>query len=244
MHSRLNLSSYEIVYGLPPRWGVNNLLSGSDNGAALPRHAASEKHVFNQLMQNVRHVRDDVREKRDRARAVYEEYFNRKNNVTQPNYVNGDLVYLRKNDVRPSKLAVLYDGPFVVQKVYESDKFGQLLRLADVQTGSVLTSLIHTNRIKPAYSYMHSECKTAYPLVALNISDNQPARVVVDFEQFARTADDAKGDDNADRNSVDDVDRKKCEPQMTAAACPQSTEMPAPVTEMTDSSPVVSSDNL
>ena len=212
VHSRLNLSPFHIVFGVPPRWGINNLLSGSDTNAALPRHTASEKSAFNQLMQNVQHVRDDIREKRDKARAVYEKYYNCKNNVTQSSYVNGDLVYLRKNDVRPSKLAVLYDGPFIVKKVYESDKFGQLLRLADVQTGTVLSSLMHPDRIKPAYSYMqHSESNTTDPLVELNIADNQPARVVVNFEHFARKKDDAKENDNADQNSTNDVDRKKSE---------------------------------
>lgn len=202
VHTRLGLSAYEIVYGIKPRWSIDNLLSNESNDKIQPRFDNTEKSVFNQLMKRVEHVREDIKLKREKAREIYTNYYDRKHKVASPIYVVGNIVYLRKCDIRPSKLDLKYTGPYTVSKVYTSEKYGQLLRLVDCNSGAPLQSLMHPDRVKLAM-IQNSQKSTTDQMVELK-SGPYPS---VNFEQLARKEDDASRVDDGD-HSVDDVSRK------------------------------------
>jgi len=225
-HSRLNYSPYEIVFGQPARLGIENLLSSNKSDERqLPHFIESESEFFNQYMQRMNDIRNHVCDRRTEVQAVYKSYFDRRRHVTEPNYAAGDLVYLRRNDVRPNKLDLLYhDGIYLVKKVYDSKKYGQLLRLAELSTNKVVNSLIHTNRVKPAMSHKQSNAAdTTYPLVTLtSANDDEAAMVVVDFKHVA---DHAKS--NKVRPTDDDVTQTKSRTSLTTDVAKHSDELQA-----------------
>jgi len=201
VHTRLGLSAYEIVYGSKPRWSIDNLLSNEGNDKIQPRFDNTEKSVFNQLMKRVDNVREDIKLKREKAREVYTTYYNQKQKVVNPTYTVGNIVYLRKCDIRPSKLDLKYSGPYTVNKVYNSEKYGQLLRLVDCNSGAPLQSLMHPDRVKLAV-IQKPQNTTTDQMVELK-SGPYPS---VNFEHLGRIEDDARRVDDGD-HSVDDVGR-------------------------------------
>ena len=187
-HSRIQKSPFEIVFGVQPKFGVEQLLTAADDTEkATPRFTADEKEFFESIMHRFENVRKEVRDRRARSQDIYERYYNRRHKASVVTYNVGQIVLLRKCEVRPSKFSLLYDGPFVIKKIYQSETFGQLLRLTNLKTGKDVQSLIHCDRVKSKYPDNKAQTKTnnpeKVPLVKVTGGQSSECPVMLEIQQ-------------------------------------------------------------
>jgi len=105
-------------------------------------------------MKRVNSVCNQAKLREQAAAEKFKKYYDYSRSVQEPDYRPGQLVYLRRSDVRPHKfLTHFQDVVYKVSKVLNSEKYGQLVQLTDVKTNHQLESLIHTNRLRKAYDY-------------------------------------------------------------------------------------------
>jgi len=150
-HSRLGLSAFEMVFSVPPRFAIENILGADEEPDNTRRFDVAERIVFENTMRRVNRLRDIVRQRRKIAEEKYTKYYNARNRTEKPNYTLGQLVYLERSDVRPHKFSSKYhDKLYEITRLLDSDTYGQLVQLTDVNTKKPVDSLIHTNRIKLA----------------------------------------------------------------------------------------------
>jgi len=214
--TRIGLSPYELAFGIPPRWQIHNVLE-TPNGNLLTHDDETQKPVFDQLIKRLNDVRENIRSRRERAQANYARYFNKTNYIKIPHYTVGDIVYMRKCDERPDKLDVTFTGEYIVVRVYESDKYGQLLKLIDVNNGKEVKSLIHPNRLKRSLHGQTVSNKSTDPPVVDIVADRYP---VINFQQLRRNeeADAVNKANNSDRKSDDAVVQNKSESTVTTSS--------------------------
>jgi hypothetical protein len=135
---------------------------------------------------------------RERAQSNYERLFNKRNYIKVPHYNVGDIVYMRKCDERPDKLDVPFAGEYTVIRVYESEKYGQLLKLIDTNTGKEVQSLISPNRLKLSLHKQTVSNKSTDPPVVEVVANKYP---VINFRQLRRNgeADAVNNTNNSDQ---------------------------------------------
>jgi len=122
-----------------------------------------------------------------------------------PRYTVGDIVYMRKCDERPDKLDVpFHEGEYTVLRVYQSEKYGQLLKLIDAKSGKEVQSLIHPNRLKLAVHKHTVASPSADPPLVDVVADKYP---VINLQQWQinEKADSANRTNNNDRKTTDGV---------------------------------------
>jgi len=153
IHTRLGLSPFFIAHGIQPHFAVDGLLS-IDEAKIAPRFEPHEREMYENIIKQINDVRRTVKERRREAEDVFEKAFNKRTQAERPSYTKGQLVYLKSRNIRPSKFESKYVGLMEVVKVLNSETYGQLLQLKDVNTNKVLESLIHPNRVKPSLDYV------------------------------------------------------------------------------------------
>ena len=173
----------------------------------MPRFDETEKAIFENIMHRMNDVRNQVKLKRKSAADQYKAYYDRHMKTEEPTYRPGQLVYLRTNNVRPQKLeAQFHNELFEVSKVLNSDKYGQLIQLTDVQTKRQVDSQIHPNRLRLSldYSRINGEItknNTHEKMVEIT-GGNSPT---VEFVSLTTTA----ADSNDRTRVADDLNRNK-----------------------------------
>ena len=110
---------------------------------------AEEKEYFDDVIKRVNELRNIVRDRRTKAQHVYETYYNMKHHTKKPSFATGDIVLLQRCEVRATKFTLLYgDNLYQVRKVYQSETYGQLLRIMNLKTRNEVRELIHSDRLK------------------------------------------------------------------------------------------------
>jgi len=202
--TRIGMSPYEIAFGIPPRWQIHNVLE-TPSATLLSNIDETQKPVFDQLIKRVNDVRENIKQRRERAQSQYEAMFNKKHYTKTPSYTVGDIVYMRKCEERPDKLDVpFHEGEYTVLRVYQSDKYGQLLKLIDAKSGKEVQSLIHPNRLKLAVHKHTVLNPSTNPPVVDVVADKYP---VINFQQWKvnEEADNANKTNDNDRKITDGV---------------------------------------
>ena len=75
--------------------------------------------------------------------------------------------------VRPSKFDLLYEGLYRIKKVYDTETFGTMLRLENMETGAEVRSLIKSDRVKKEYKQQTSNDTTKTdPMVTITGVEN------------------------------------------------------------------------
>ena len=157
-HSRLGLSPFEMVFSVPPRFAIENILGADEEPDNTRRFDVAERIVFENTMRRINRLRDIVRQRRKMAEEKYTKYYNARNRTATPNYTLGQLVYLERSDVRPHKFSSKYhDKLYEITRVLDSDTYGQLVQLTDVNTKRPVESLVHTNRIKLSLDHTRAD---------------------------------------------------------------------------------------
>jgi len=137
---------------------------------------------------------------------------------------------------RPDKLDVPFSGEYTVVRVYESEKYGQLLKLIDANTGKEVQSLISPNRLKLSLHKPTLSNKSTDPPVVEVVANKYP---VINFQQLRRNeeADAVNKANNSDQKSNDAVVQNKSESRVTtnSPATQQTKQLSQP--QKTDSEP-------
>ena len=169
-------------------------------------------------------MRDTVRERRAQSQSVYTNYYNKTHHATKPSFAEGEAVYMKRCLVRPSKFDLLYEGLYRIKKVYDTETFGTMLRLENMETGAEVRSLIKSDRVKKAYTQQtSSKTSKTDPMVTITGvgSPESPIIVEVDVEKVKQAVAEVDNKSEQSRQSADeisDVDRIAAEKRMKATS--------------------------
>ena len=162
-HSRLGISPFEIVYGVPMRTArpaeTSPSLPGSVSGDPL--------NYYFWLSKELKDIHENVQQRKMEVKETDKKQYDKSNKAKEPELSVGDKVLLLDRRVRAHSDKVLthrpYVGPFFITDVVKGQHdIGQAYRLIDVNTGKMLRRLISADRLK-RYSTDRTEFTARLP---------------------------------------------------------------------------------
>ena len=148
VHSRLNISSYEVMFGRRMRLAVPG------EPVKKPAMPPSQLQYYEWLKEELKALHEGVRLNRLEIKEEDKDQYDKKNAVAPPPWKVGDRVLVEDRRIKPHCDSVLthrpYNlGPFFVSEIVKGkDDVGQAYRLVDCSTGKPYRRLLSSDRLK------------------------------------------------------------------------------------------------
>jgi len=203
VHSRLNISSYEVMFGRKIRLAI----PGEPNkNPAVP---LNQLRYYELLKEELKNLHQGVKENRREVKQEDKAQYDKRNAVAPPQWKVGDRVLVLDKRIKPHSETVIthrpYNlGPFFVADIVKGkDDVGQAYRLVNCNTGKPYRRLVSADRLK-SYTADRVDFTARLPKLKSNSSSQDlPA------EQQRQTTDDT-GNTTADDQQ--DTTSKDCHP--------------------------------
>jgi len=148
VHSRLNISSYEIMFGRKMRLAVPG------EPARKPAMPPNQLQYYEWLKEELKTLHEGVKLNKLEIKQEDKAQYDKKNSAVVPSWTIGDRVLVEDRRIKPHSDSVLthrpYNlGPFFVSEIVKGkDDIGQAYRLVDCNTGKPYRRLVSADRLK------------------------------------------------------------------------------------------------
>ena len=148
VHSRLNISSYEILFGRKMRLAVPG------EPIKKPVMPPNQLQYYEWLKEELKALHEGVRLNKLEIKEEDKAQYDKKNSVAPPQWTVGDRVLVEDRRIKPHSESVLTHrpfnlGPFFVSEIVKGkDDIGQAYRLVDCNTGKPYRRLVSADRLK------------------------------------------------------------------------------------------------
>ena len=148
VHSRLNISSYEIMFGRKMRLAV------PAEAARKPAMPPNQMQYYDWLKEELKALHEGVRLNKVEIIQEDKAQYDKKNSAIVPSWTVGDRVFVDDRRIKLHSDSVLthrpYNlGPFFVSEIVKGkDDIGQAYRLVDCNTGKPYRRLVSADRLK------------------------------------------------------------------------------------------------
>ena len=170
VHSRLNISSYEVMFGRRMR------LAMPGEPTKTPAVPLNQLQYYELLKEELKNLYEGVKINRCETKEEDKLQYDKRNVVAPPCWKVGDRVLVLDKRIKPHSETVLthrpYNlGPFFVADVVKgSDDIGQAYRLVDCSTGKPYRTLLSGDRLKK-YTADRVDFTARLPKLQSNSSD-------------------------------------------------------------------------
>jgi len=173
-HSKLELSSYEILFGRSMR-----LVLPGDPETAPPEIPKHQIAYFEWLTRHLHRLHEAVKKSRGEVKQQDKASYDRRHKAKHASYAVGDMVLVEDKRIRPCFPKVVtkerYIGPFIVKQIVQNPPVGAAYQLVTEQ-GKTLKNLISSDRLK-AYNVDRGQFMKRLPRL---IQDNRDATQIQD----------------------------------------------------------------
>ena len=148
VHSRINISSYEVLFGRKMR------LAMPGEPIKTPALPLNQLQYYELLKDELKTLHEGVRQNRYESKEEDKIKYDEKNAVAPPRWKIGDRVLVHDKRIKPHSDQVLTHRPynlgphFIVDVVKGQDDVGQAYRLVDCNTGKPYRRLVAADRLK------------------------------------------------------------------------------------------------